>query len=233
MNQFTFAPQMMSMGLQRMQFSTDIARVNKGANLLRKAVEKEIKFENENYTQLEDIETFLNESGFTFNEEGNGIKMSLNKSVGDKQIEVHFEARQPLPDEEYPEEEQNEHEEDEERPSENFCDFTVFITESDGKRGLVVDATSMDTSIQYNSIACTEDIENHKTMHRYERAMKAYAGPEFTTLDERIQNAITQMLEGYGIDEHLAAFVECMSLDKDQRLYMQWLGDLKGFVDEE
>lgn len=63
--------------------------------------------------------------------------------------------------------------------------------------------------------------------------MKAYAGPEFTTLDERIQNAITQMLEGYGIDEHLAAFVECMSLDKDQRLYMQWLGDLKGFVDEE
>ena len=93
MKQFTFAPQMMSMGIQRMQFSSDISRVNKGANLLRKAVEKEIKFESENYTQLEDIETFLNESGFAFNEEGNGIKMTLVKSVGDKQIEVHFEAR--------------------------------------------------------------------------------------------------------------------------------------------
>jgi len=31
---------------------------------LNKALESEIKYENENYTQLEDIETFLNESGF-------------------------------------------------------------------------------------------------------------------------------------------------------------------------
>ncbi len=138
-----------------------------------------------------------------------------------------------MPDEEFPEEEQQEGEEDEDRPSENYCDFTVFITESDGKRGLVVDATSMDTSIQFNSVAVSQDIAHHKDIHRYERAMKTYAGPEFTTLDERIQSAITQMLEGYGVNEQLAAFVECMSLDKDQRLYMQWLSDLKGFVDEE
>ena len=37
-------------------------------------------------------------------------------------------------------------------------------------------------------------------------------------------------LEGYGINEHLAAFVECMSLDKDQRLYMRWLSSLKSFI---
>lgn len=40
------------------------------------------------------------------------------------------------------------------------------------------------------------------------------------------------MMEGYGINEHLAAFVECMSLDKDQRLYMRWLAGLKDFIDE-
>ena len=67
--------------------------VNDGAQKLNRALEKEIKYENENYTQLEDIETFLNESGFTFNEEDNGIFMSLKKQVGDKHVEVTFEAR--------------------------------------------------------------------------------------------------------------------------------------------
>jgi complement component 1 Q subcomponent-binding protein len=40
------------------------------------------------------------------------------------------------------------------------------------------------------------------------------------------------LLQGYGVDEHLGAFVEVMSLDKDQRLYMQWLKDLKSFINE-
>ena len=43
-------------------FSTDM--LGDGAKKLGKALEKEIKYENDNYTQLEDIETFLNESGF-------------------------------------------------------------------------------------------------------------------------------------------------------------------------
>ena len=41
-----------------------------------------------------------------------------------------------------------------------------------------------------------------------------------------------EYMEGYGINEHLAAFVECMSLDKDQRLYMNWLSSIKGFIEK-
>ena len=63
------------------------------AQKLQKALDSEIKYENENYTQLEDIETFLNESGFQFKEEENGLNMSLTKEVGDKVVEVQFEAR--------------------------------------------------------------------------------------------------------------------------------------------
>ena len=63
--------------------------------------------------------------------------------------------------------------------------------------------------------------------------MKGYAGPDFSTLDERIQNAISEYLEGFGVNEHMSAFIECMSLDKDQRLYMAWLGNLKDFVSNE
>ena len=67
-------------------------------------------------------------------------------------------------------------------------------------------------------------------MHRFDRQMKTYIGPDFSTLDERIQTSMTEYLEGFGVNEHLCAFVECMSLDKDQRLYMDWLVKLKNFV---
>ena len=67
--------------------------ISSGASKLTRALEKELKYENENYTQLEDIETFLNESGFAFSEEDTGMSMVLKKQVGDKTIEIAFEAR--------------------------------------------------------------------------------------------------------------------------------------------
>ena len=120
--------------------------------------------------------------------------------------------------------------EEEEAPSDNYCDFTVYIAESSGKKGLVVEATSMDTEIAFNSILSADDIGRIRAMPRFERSIQEYNGPDFTTLDERIQTSLTEYLEGYGINEHLAAFVECMSLDKDQRLYMRWLEGVKSFV---
>ena len=75
-------------------FSTE--NISSGATKLNRALEKEIKYENENYTQLEDIETYLNESGFKFSEEDQGVRMTLKKQVGDKVIEVSFEARYSL-----------------------------------------------------------------------------------------------------------------------------------------
>lgn len=120
--------------------------------------------------------------------------------------------------------------EENEGPSENYCDFTVFITEANGKKGIVVEATSMDTEIAFNTVLVTDQMQKIKSMAKFERSIQEYNGPDFTTLDERIQTSLTEYLEGYGINEHLAAFVECMSLDKDQRLYMKWLTDVKSFV---
>jgi complement component 1 Q subcomponent-binding protein len=125
---------------------------------------------------------------------------------------------------------EQEGEEEQEGPSENYCDFTVFITEANGKKGIVVEATSMDTEIAFNTVLVTDQMPKIKSMQKFERSIQEYNGPDFTTLDERIQTSLTEYLEGYGINEHLAAFVECMSLDKDQRLYMKWLSDVKTFV---
>ena len=90
----------------------------------------------------------------------------------------------------------------------------------------------MDTEVSYNNVMVVEDVAAIKKIHRFERQLKAYAGPEFSTLDERIQTSVAEYLEGFGINEHLAAFVEVMSLDKDQRLYMNWLQNLKTFINQ-
>ena len=204
-------------------------QIEQASQKLTKSLDSEIKYENENYTQLEDIETFLNESGFQFKESDTGIKMSLSKAVGDKMVNIEFEARQPLPDD-MPEQEGQE--EDEEMPSENYCDFTVYISDTHSSKGMVVDATTMDTEIAFNNVMQVDNIAEIMKMQRFERSMQEYNGPDFTTLDERIQNSLTEYLEGYGVNEHLAAFVECMSLDKDQRLYMRWLESIKSFVEK-
>jgi hypothetical protein len=60
-----------------------------------------------------------------------------------------------LPEEEGQEEGQDE---EEQGMSENYCDFTIFISNGDGSKGLVVEATSMDTEINFNSVMVSEDL---------------------------------------------------------------------------
>lgn len=76
----------------RMSFAS-FDTIEKASQKLNKALSSEIDYENQNYTQLEDIETFLNESGFEFKESDDQLHMFLSKEVGDKSIEIMFEAR--------------------------------------------------------------------------------------------------------------------------------------------
>ena len=101
----------------------------------------------------------------------------------------------------------------EDSPSENYCDFTVII--GNGNEGLIAECTTMDTEISFNQIQYTNNIDEMMKYTRFERAIHYYTGPEFSTLDERVQTSMSEYMAGYGVNEHLAAFVECMSLDKD------------------
>ena len=72
-------------------FST--GNVEVAGEKLLKSLEKEIEYENNNYKQLEDIETFLSESGFAFHESDSTNRMTLTKKIGTKVVEVQFESR--------------------------------------------------------------------------------------------------------------------------------------------
>ena len=91
----------------------------------------------------------------------------------------------------------------------------------------MVDCTSLDTEITYNNIMFTEEISKLKKMNRVERMINYYNGPDFTTLDERVQSAFMDYLKDIGIDEHLAAFIDVVSVDKDNRIYINWLRHIR------
>ena len=57
------------------------------------AISDEVRYEKDNYETLGDVESFLNESGFTFAETEYGLQMKLTKQVDDKHVEIVFEAR--------------------------------------------------------------------------------------------------------------------------------------------
>lgn len=143
---------------------------------------------------------------------------------------VHFQARQPVPEDEYQRESDAE-EDDDQYGGENFCDFSVYI-ENPGKKdsGVIYDCTSNDTEISVNNIQFTSELEKMTKVSRFERGYYYYAGPDFSTLDERLQTGLVEYMQAHGINEHLAAFVEVMSLDKDQRLYMNWLEEVHEFI---
>jgi hypothetical protein len=94
-------------------------------------------------------------------------------------------------------------------------DFTVLITDLQQKKGMIVEATSIDSEVTFNNVQMSDDVKKDAALNRFERQLTQYGGPDFSTLDERIQTSITEYLSGFGVDEHLCAFVECITLDKD------------------
>lgn len=72
---------------------SSVELVDRAGLKLAKSLEKEIKYENENYTVVDDVENFIKESGFTFSEADDSPQMTLKKTFGKYNITIQFEAR--------------------------------------------------------------------------------------------------------------------------------------------
>lgn len=224
-----------------MSFSSNVPsntqeKLDKATQKLAKAVAREIKYEEDNYQQDDTIHTFLKQHGFTFKDIEGDNNMELSKQVGNVSVNVCFQSRAPQFNEEEDEESQEGQQknpqgqegEGEDYPDQDFCDFTVYITQPGGK-SLTFECTSFDSEINVNYVSVISDAEAHKKSSKLDRFL-GYSS-DFTLLDERLQTAILEYLKSYGINEDLALFVEHVSEDKDRRLYLQWLKDVSRFVE--
>ncbi|KAL4464776.1 hypothetical protein ABPG74_011337 [Tetrahymena malaccensis] len=222
--------------LSAFNFSS-LEKINKAQSRLVKAVEKELKYEEENYDASDpSLKEFLDENKLVLKEDENSIFIELHKDAGENKVQILFQSRSPQTDDYQGEEEGQEQEQQQQQEGEegqqnmqDYCDFIVYIVKPNGK-AIAYDCSSFDSEIQVNGITLVDDVESHKQSNRYDRLANTYNGPDFHNLDERLQTALVEYLKSVGVNEDVAAFIEHYSLDKEQRLYMRWLKNVHTFL---
>jgi complement component 1 Q subcomponent-binding protein len=192
---------------------------------LKRVLTSELEHENKEYAQDEGLEAFLKKTGFRVEEKPDKVEVLLKKSLSSGEVVVSFLARPP---EVPPEEEEpaaGQHAEDD---NQSWVDFQASI--STGSTGLIFECSTTKGEVAVNNIVVTHDIKNTEKVSNFLNSQKQYRGPDFEGLDEGLQTAFTEYLTASGVDEELASFIENYSLDKEQRLYMEWLGKVKSLL---
>lgn len=194
---------------------------------LKKIVNSEIDHEEKNYSPVDqgDLDSFFKNSGYKFTEVENSTRMELTKSEAGYDIVINFSAKPPFPQDE------NAPENPEDKQPENMTEFSVRVTKKGEKSGLLIDATLIDATFEFNSIQYHADVHQAYDSYYVQNKMTdTYTGPEFNTLDERVQAEFNEFLSSLGVNEELGSFMQVLSVDKDQRLYLGWLKNVKKFL---
>ena len=196
-------------------------------NNLESSLTNEIKFEEQEYKEInpEEIGVFKKNTGFEFVDYPNNARLELKKTVKDSVVTVCYHARAP-----FPQEEESGNQESEQEHG-NVTDFQVIVQKSGKTSGFIVDAVVMNSNININHIYVADNVnEFHSKYLEGKVDNDLYQGPDFSTLDETLQTAFLDYLNELGINDETAAFIEVTSLDKDQRLYVNWLKKCKNLL---
>ncbi len=110
---------------------------------------------------------------------------------------------------------------------ERILDFYVTISKNGKTSGVLLECVTMDSSVNINQIHFSEEIATYTNNYFSAVVNENYSGPEFKTLDERLQQEFLELFIQLGIDDNLGSFIEVISVDKDQRLYINWLKNVE------
>lgn len=108
-----------------------------------------------------------------------------------------------------------------------------IVVEKDGNGALNIDATVQDAAIIVENMYYYHDpaIAHSSSPDAVHKERDVYPGPQFGTLDEDLQLLMEQYLEERGINSALAVFVPDYMDLKEHREYLEWLKNVKKFVD--
>lgn len=127
-------------------------------------------------------------------------------------------------------------EEDGEGEEEQEPSFPVrlsIVVEKPGKGALQVESVVQDGMVVFDNIHYYSDASHAyaKTPEKVHERQDLYAGPPFGNLDEDLQVLLERYLEERGVNAALALFVPDYIDMKEQKEYLRWLDNVKGFVE--
>ncbi len=106
-------------------------------------------------------------------------------------------------------------------------------TQSGHAGALNIDAQAQDGEFLVEAISFYSDAQlaSSLTVEADWARRGLYVGPQFETLDEKVQENFYRFLEERAIDADLALFIPELAEYKEQREYCNWLENVKTFVD--
>ncbi|KAJ7031103.1 mitochondrial glycoprotein [Mycena alexandri] len=148
-------------------------------------------------------------------------------SVADLQNQDPNEYDDPEEDEERPEEEQ------EDTEAGDMVRALVSITKSASGGALEIEMTVQSGRFIVENVTYYADSKlGHEVNSETDWKRRGlYAGPEFSTLDVALQESFEQFLEDRDLGEGTAFFIPEYAQHKEQREYVRWLENVRGFVD--
>eukprot|EP00438_Fugacium_kawagutii_P015963 Skav227100 [mRNA] locus=scaffold199:79975:97107:+ [translate_table: standard] len=186
-----------------------------------KDLQAEIGHEKEQYQQAKEIKKFLESSNFKFNEKEGDVNMSLEQEVGDKLVKVEWQLTSPFDPTADVEGDQEGAEEYE------ATDFCITLENKSGAGVSFYCSTQTGEDHRY----VIGNVKSFATKEEKE-SVSSYNGPEFEDVDEKLQESFDELLAEVGVNAELCDFIDAMALDKEQREYIRWLGNVKDLMEK-
>jgi complement component 1 Q subcomponent-binding protein len=225
-------------------FSVSARRLGEGASdaALSQKIAEEIKYEKEAAEDSAEVPEFLkafNAQGvWQINDTTGNDEVTLTRKFGNENIRLIFsigDMQSTENDPEFSEDHEDvsdaaEHQE----PAGAFpIRASLSITKSTGPGALNIDTVCQEGSFLVDNISFYKDAKlgTDLTAESDWQRRGLYIGPQFDTLDVGVQEEFERYLSERGVDESLALFIPEYAEYKEQKEYVQWLENVKGFVD--
>jgi complement component 1 Q subcomponent-binding protein len=123
--------------------------------------------------------------------------------------------------------------EGEEGQEQSFPARLNIVVEKAGKGALAVEAVVQEGMVVIDNVFYYTDASHAygKTADKVHERQDLYVGPPFSNLDEDLQVLLERYLDERGINAALALFVPDYIEMKEQKEYLRWLENVKGFVE--
>lgn len=104
------------------------------------------------------------------------------------------------------------------------------MTKNNKTEGLFIEAVTIDSTVNINQIHFSNNVGEYAKNYLSAKIIDSYTGPEFRTLDEKLQQEMLDLLTELGINDDLGSLIEVLSVDKDQKLYIHWMEKVKNVL---
>jgi complement component 1 Q subcomponent-binding protein len=123
--------------------------------------------------------------------------------------------------------------EGEEEQEQSFPARLNIVVEKAGKGALAVEAVVQEGMVVIDNVFYYTDASHAygTTADKVHERQDLYVGPPFSNLDEDLQVLLERYLDERGINAALALFVPDYIDMKEQKEYLRWLENVKGFVE--